>query len=145
MDGLRAAGVVVGLHYAANLAHGVVHAGVPVPLTGGQTAFVALVVTVAPAVGLLLLWRDRVVPGWAFLAAVLAASFVFGVVFHYVLATPDHVGAVPAGPWQLPFSATAALVALVDGGGALAAARFGLRARTAGSQAGADATTEVRQ
>lgn len=35
MDGLRAAGVAVGFHYAANLAHSVVHAGVPVPLTGG--------------------------------------------------------------------------------------------------------------
>ncbi|MCU4798865.1 hypothetical protein OB920_00555 [Halobacteria archaeon HArc-gm2] len=122
MDRLRGilAGVLT-LHYVANFAHGVAHGGVPVPLTPGQTAFVVLVVTVGPVAGAALFWRGRPVAGGLALAAVLLASFLFGVAFHYVLSTPDHVGAVPAGWWRTPFRWTAAWVALADGIGAFVA------------------------
>jgi len=123
-SGSRVGIALVALHFAANLAHGGVHQGPPVPLSTVQTGFVVVVVTIGPLASLWLLRTDRPTFGWATLAAVLLASFVFGAAFHYVLATPDHVANVPAGTWKLPFEATAALVAVVDGGGAIAAAWY---------------------
>jgi len=129
MAGVRATAALVGLHYLVNLAHGVAHGGVPVPLTPFQTAFVVIVVGFGPLVGVWLSRSDRPTLAWGSLAAVLAAGFVFGVAFHYVIASPDHVANVPAGSWKLPFEGTAALVALVDGGGALVAAWFWMQTR----------------
>lgn len=126
---MRGAVAIVGAHYAVNAAHGVAHGGVPVPLTTTQTAFVVLVVALGPLLSLWLLREDRRTVGWGSLAAFLTASLLFGLLFHYVVASPDHVANVPAGAWKLPFEATAAVVALVDGVGAVAALRFAARAR----------------
>lgn len=117
MDGLRAGLAVVALHYAANLAHGIAHWGVPVVLTDAQTAFVVLVVGLAPVGSLWLVRQGRQGLAWASLAMILAASLLFGLAFHYLLDAADHVANVPSGVWHGPFVGTAALIALVDGGG----------------------------
>ena len=127
MAGVRAITALVGLHYLTNLAHGVAHGGVPVPLTTFQTAFVVVVVGIGPLLALGLIRSGRRTLAWGALSAVLAAGFVFGVAFHYLLESPDHVANVPAGAWHVPFEATAALVALVDGGGAMIAAWIVIR------------------
>jgi hypothetical protein len=136
----RAAVAIVALHYVVNLAHGAVHGVIPIALTTPQTAFVVLVVTLGP---LLVLWglrRGRTALGWAALATILAAAFVFSVAFHYVVASPDHVAHVPAGPWNLPFEVTAGAVAVVDGGGALLAGWFAVQAHSEGRTAAIDST-----
>lgn len=141
MAGLRTAIALVGLHYLVNLAHGAVHGAIPVPLTTAQTAFVVLVVTVGPVLGIWLLRGDRDSIGWATLAVVLVAAFCFSVVFHYVLATPDHVAHVPDGSWKLPFEATAGAVTAVDGGGAVLAGWYAGQAHSEGRTAAIDSTT----
>lgn len=131
MRGTRAAVAVVAAHYAANLVHGVAHQGVPVPLTTLQTVFVVLVVGVAPLLSLWLLREGRTTAAWTSLAVFLMASLVFGLVFHYILDTVDHVANVPAGFWHGPFVGTAALVALADGAGVIVSLWY---ARRSGAQ-----------
>jgi len=41
-------------------------------------------------------------------------ALLFGVVYHFVLPGPDNVAQVRAGPWQLPFQATSALLVVVE-------------------------------
>jgi hypothetical protein len=44
----------------------------------------------------------------------LALAFAFGVYFHFVVWNPDHVHAVPADPWRLPFQTSAVVVAAAN-------------------------------
>lgn len=112
---------VVAVHLLATLAHGAVHAAVPVALSSGQGAFVALVVVLAPATGVAFARRGDDAAG----AAVVALSLAFGLLFHFAVPNPDHVHAV-GGAWSESFSATAALMAAVDGAGALVCGRVAL-------------------
>ncbi|WP_158055925.1 hypothetical protein [Halorussus halophilus] len=112
--GLKLATAAVALHTVANVSHGVPHAEIPVRLATWQTAFVYAVALGLPlfALGLLGLGRDSW--GILLLTGSMAASFLFGLYFHFLVANPDHVHSIPAGPWQWPFRATAVLVALTD-------------------------------
>lgn len=116
----RLATVAVGLILAAGLAHGLPHVAVPVPLADWQAAYVLLSSVLGPLAALALVWRGRVRAGGALLAASMAAAFAFGLSHHFLLANPDNVAAVPAGVWQRPFQATAALVETVELVGLLA-------------------------
>lgn len=95
-------------HEGVHVAHGLLHSLVPVPTTGWQLAFVLGIVFLAPIVGLLLVHRGRRrTGGWA-LAVAGVATLVFEVAFHFVVASPDHVGHV-TGPWSGGFVATAVI------------------------------------
>lgn len=119
MDRLRTAVGVAGVHYAGNLVHGLAHLGVPVALTAFQMLFVVVVVGLLPLASLWMLRAGRARLAWASLVAILLASLVFGLLFHYVIDTADHVTNVPGGAWHAPFAWTAAALALADGGGAV--------------------------
>ncbi|WP_227352717.1 hypothetical protein [Haladaptatus salinisoli] len=114
------AAVALGAYLLANLAHGVPHAAVPVPLTPFQSAFVAAV-TLAPIVGFVLLLRGSERLGSAVFVVSMAASLAFGVYFHFLVPNPDSVRAV-SGPWSGPFFLTAALVAAAGAAGVVAGA-----------------------
>ncbi|UPV74281.1 hypothetical protein M0R89_17305 [Halorussus limi] len=116
---LAVATLTVVLHLAANAAHGVPHAAIPVPLAAWQRAFVFGVVALAPLVALGFLWRGQSRAGAGLLAVSMAASLAFGLYFHFGAPNPDHVDAVRAGPWRSPFRTTAVLVAAIDAVGAL--------------------------
>jgi hypothetical protein len=59
-----------------------------------------------------LLWPAERIGSWL-IAITMAGSLVFGVVNHFVLASPDHVAEV-AQPWQPLFTATAVLLAVTE-------------------------------
>lgn len=115
----RVAGVALALHLVANLAHGVPHGAIPVPLAAWQWAFVSSVVFLGPVVGFELLRRGREVAGTSLFAGAMAASLAFGLYFHFGPPNPDHVHAVAGVPWGGLFRSTATLVAVVDAVGAL--------------------------
>lgn len=88
--------VVTGLYairMAINIAHGHAHDTLAVPLAPWQTAYVWLVIVIAPTAALVWLWiRPAAVVAWS-LAALLIASWLFGMYFHFGPMNPDHVSA----------------------------------------------------
>ncbi len=111
------------LHLTAAGAHALAHHRAGVANTPGQIVFIVTVVMAAPAIAAALALRGRVAAATLLLAAALAGSFVFGLIFHYLVASPDHVAQV-TGPHAALFRASAAVLAAVDGLGAALLARL---------------------
>ena len=83
------------LHQAVAIWHGNAHSKIPVPLSTEQGAFVAIVIIVLPLVGSFLLWtRFRQFGAWT-VALSMLGSLLFGVINHFILASPDNVAQVP--------------------------------------------------
>lgn len=112
---------VVVVSAAVNVAHTASHAGQHVTfLPAWQLAYIAGVIYAAPVVAAVLLWtRFRLSGAWL-LAASMAGSLAFGLLYHYFLPGPDNVFAQPPGPWRTAFGVTALLLALLQAvGGAV--------------------------
>jgi len=102
-------------HLAVSFVHGAAHAGADVPLSPAANLFVYIVILAGPIVGLVLSrlgWRAG---NWV-IAITMAASLVFGVVNHFLLASPDHVAHV-AQQWRTLFATTAVLLTLTEAAG----------------------------
>ena len=83
------------LHQAVAIWHGSAHSAIPVVLSTAQTAFVAIVIIVLPLVGSFLLWtRFRQLGAWT-VALSMLGSLLFGVINHFILASPDNIAQVP--------------------------------------------------
>jgi hypothetical protein len=115
--------VLVGLiaaHLVISFVHGAAHAGAAVPLSPAANLFVWLVILAGPLVGLLVWrWLDRRAGVWI-VAATLAASFVFGLINHFVIPGADHVAHVADG-WRVMFGFTAVLLAVTEASGSAVA------------------------
>ena len=110
------------LHLAISFVHGAAHAGADVPLSPAANLFVYIVILAGPILGLALTrlaWR---IGNWV-IAITMAASLVFGVVNHFLLASPDHVSHV-AQQWRTLFATTAVLLALTEAVGSVLAIRL---------------------
>jgi len=105
--------LVVFLHLAVTALHGRAHVGAVVPVSTVSNIFIFSVIIAAPLAGVAILWFLSIEGGAWLLALSLAASFVFGVVNHFVLDSPDHVAHIAA-QWKLLFGATAVLLALTE-------------------------------
>jgi hypothetical protein len=124
--------VLVAVHLAVNLWHGYAHTELAIALPPAKTAFVFVVILIAPLVAALLVWtRYGLVGLWMFFLSMLGA-LLFGVYHHYVLVSPDNIGHLPAGSVeaQSTFIASAGALALLELGAALFGA-FCLGARSA--------------
>jgi hypothetical protein len=121
-----AVALVVG-HALVSGVHGLAHAGIPVTLAAWQQGFVVLVPTLAPLAALALLYRGYERLGVGVLTLSMAAAFLFGVSFRYLLSNPDNVASIPTGSWHLPFTWTAAAIALTEFGGAALGAWLWIR------------------
>jgi hypothetical protein len=104
---------VVLAHLFVSIAHGTAHTGAHVPLSPAANLFVFIVIVAGPVVGLGLTWPAQRIGSWL-IAITMAASFVFGCVNHFVIASPDHVAHVDP-QWRPLFSATAVLLAVTEG------------------------------
>src|SRR5262249_52837712 len=114
--------IVVLSHLAISFVHGAAHAGADVPLSPAANLFVYIVILAGPIAGLVLTrvaWRI----GLCVIATTMAASLVFGVVNHFMLASPDHVAHV-APQWRTLFATTAVLLALTEAVGSVLAIRL---------------------
>jgi uncharacterized integral membrane protein len=101
------------VHLAIAVLHGASHQGAEVFLSAWQGTFVLVVILILPLVaGVLLTIRRRI--GARLLLLSMAASLIFGVLFHFVLPTSDHVAHVSSGPWQRPFIFSAAALAISE-------------------------------
>ena len=119
----RAALWLVGLHFLVVVAHSAAHEVLQVKATRAQLAFIVPVIVVAPLVAGLWLLKSRRA-GAALLLSSMVGAFVFGLYYHFVADTIDHVSHVarldPAG-WSLTFRATSYLLLVTEALGAAAA------------------------
>jgi hypothetical protein len=114
------AGVVIA-HLAISVLHGAAHAQAHIPMSRPANAFVFVVILAGPLIGLAWTLRSRRIGAWL-VGVTMAASLVFGLVNHFVLATPDHVSHVDP-RWQPLFAATAVLLAITEALGSALAIR----------------------
>lgn len=118
--------VVAVMVVGANLMHGLTHAGQHVvTLPAWQWAYIAVVIYLAPiaAASLLLNPRTRKAGAWLLFIST-AGAFVFDLSYHFLIPGPDNVFGLPPGAWRTPFTASAVLVTLLSGAGALVGLRL---------------------
>ncbi|HYG79598.1 MAG TPA: hypothetical protein VD861_04380 [Pyrinomonadaceae bacterium] len=122
---LKAAALaLVGFHFLVVVLHSVAHEVLSVKATPAQLAFIVPVIILAPvAAGFMLLKSAR--GGTMLLLASMLGSFVFGLYYHFIADTIDHVAHVsrlqPA-LWSGMFQVTAYLLAASEILGAAVAA-----------------------
>jgi len=81
----------VAIHALVSGLHGWAHLRLGVALSPFQAIFVALVITAAPIVAAALLWTRHARFGAVLLFASMAGALAFGLYFHYIAISPDHV------------------------------------------------------
>jgi hypothetical protein len=114
---------LVGFHFLTGVLHSAAHEALSVKTTRAQLAFIVPVIIFAPLVaGLMLTKFERA--GAALLLASMLGSLAFGLYYHFVADTIDHVAHVarlrPAF-WSATFQTTAWLLAVSEAAGAAVA------------------------
>jgi hypothetical protein len=109
--------VVIIVHLALSVVHGMAHSRLEIALSHAQEVFVTAVILVAPLVAGFLLLVKLPRAGGALLAVSMAGALLFGVYYHFIAISSDHVTHLPAagpGEWKLIFQTTAVLLALTE-------------------------------
>ena len=125
--------LIVLAHLAVGLVHDAAHKELVVELTPFQFSFVQIFYLILPVVAAILVWTPLMRLGAGLVAVSLGASLVFGIWFHFLFVSPDHVAHLPVGDSQWTFQVTAVLMALVDAAGAWLGVRFLRSTETTGS------------
>ena len=106
---------IVGLaHLVVMLLHGQAHERLGVSLTPGQNAYVVIVIAITPLFAMLLLWTRYVRIGLVLFVLSMAGSLIFGVLYHYLVLSPDHIFYIPPGEAAGMFRLTALLLMLTE-------------------------------
>jgi len=106
--------VIVLAHLVVNFLHGRAHTELAVGLSSWQQFYVIAVILLAPLVALLLSWTRHVRVGvWLLLGSMLA-SLIFGLCYHYIVLSNDHVAHLPPGEARGLFRVTAMLLVLTE-------------------------------
>lgn len=101
------------VHLVISLIHGYAHVQAQVMLsTFGQT-YVLVVILLAPLLACALLYTRQQRTGALLTALSLAGSFVFGLIYHFLLPGNDNVAEVH-GEWHMVFMWTAVLLAILE-------------------------------
>lgn len=116
---LRQFGIlIVAVHFIVSVVHGLAHSRLHIALNGWQSVFVLLVVTVAPLISALLLWRDSA-NGFGLLLTSMLGSMIFGGYYHFISVGADNVGSLGLHSWARPFQVTAVSLAITEAAGVL--------------------------
>jgi hypothetical protein len=111
----RFAVAIILTHLVAAALHGAAHGTLAVPAgKRGGALLIAAAVFVGPLVALVGLLGRRRLAGALVLSASMAVALVYGLAFHYVLRTPDHVAHAPPGMWGAVFRFSAAGIAVLE-------------------------------
>jgi hypothetical protein len=104
---------IVLVHSLVSGCHGWSHAYAAVPTSVVQNIFIVSVIFVSPVLAALLLVRRKIYAGVALFTLSMSGAFLFGLVFHFMLDTPDLCSNVRGIGSQL-FFASAVLLASVE-------------------------------
>jgi hypothetical protein len=124
---------VVAFHFVIVVLHSIAHQILPVQATPAQLAFIVPVIIVAPIVAAFMLLKFETA-GMLLLAASMLGSFVFGLYYHFIADTIDHVAHVAQMQpvfWSQMFQATSYLLAISEAAGAAVALVWLARRSTA--------------
>ncbi len=100
-------------HLVVSIVHGQAHDRLAVGLSNWQNLYVLIVVVIAPLIAMVLIWTRLAHIGLLLLVISMAGSLIFGVAYHYVVISPDHVSHLPPGEHGL-FRTTALLLVLTE-------------------------------
>ena len=106
--------LVVLAHLVVNVLHGQAHTKLAVGLASWQQVYVITVILVAPLVALALSWTRYAKTGAWLLLWSMIGSLIFGIVYHYVIISNDHVAHLPPGEAGGIFRITALLLAITE-------------------------------
>ncbi len=106
--------LILAAHAVVAVVHDLAHRDLGIELTEAQTTYINLVIVAAPVVAVILVWTRLKWAGAILFAVAMAGSLLFGVYYHYVLVSPDHVSHLPDGDLQSAFRITASLLALLE-------------------------------
>lgn len=110
---------VAALHLVVVVLHSIAHETLPVKATPAQLAFIIPVIVVAPVVAALMLVKFEKA-GMVLLTVSMLGSLLFGVYYHFVADTIDHVVHVAHREplfWSQMFQITAYLLAISEAAG----------------------------
>ena len=114
----RAGVIIIALHLLVSLVHGAAHNSLHIDLEPWQTVYILVVITIAPLLSGVLLWR-RVRIGFSLLMCSMLGALIFGGYYHFIAAGIDNVSSVGAHSWGPAFRVTAVLLALTEAAGVL--------------------------
>jgi hypothetical protein len=114
--------IAVLAHLVVNLLHGQAHTKLGVGLTNWQQIYVVTVILLAPLVALVLSWTRYARAGLWLLLVSMLASLIFGICYHYIIVSPDHVAHLPPGDARGLFRVTALLLVITEIAGVVVAA-----------------------
>jgi len=109
--------LLVILHIVIQVPHGIAHNMLHIEMSRWQSLYILIVINLLPIVAAIMVWcRKR--SGFLLLLLSMAASFVFGVFYHFIASGPDNVNSLGIHPWSNTFLWSAILLALVEAAGA---------------------------
>ena len=112
-----ATGIVL-LHLAIATLHGNAHDSLGVGLSPWQNAYVWIVIVAAPLVAAVMVWTPYRRAGALLLGVSMLGALLFGLYFHFVGVSNDHVSHLPEGDARGLFITTAILLMPVEAAGA---------------------------
>jgi hypothetical protein len=128
--------IVVAIHFVVVVLHSIAHEILPVKATPAQLAFIVPVIVVAPLVAAVMLGKFEKA-GMVLLTAAMLGSLVFGVYYHFIADTIDHVAHVAHRQplfWSQIFQITSYLLAISEAA-AIAVGLISLSRQTKSSRA----------
>lgn len=114
--------IAVLAHLIVNLLHGQAHTRLGVGLSNWQNVYVLAVIVVAPLVALVLSFTRYARAGLWLLLLSMLGSLIFGLCYHYIIISPDHVAHLPIGEARGLFRVTALLLLITEAFGVVVAA-----------------------
>jgi len=114
----RAGVIIVALHFLVSLVHGSAHSTLHIDMEPWQTVYILVVITIAPLLSGILLWR-RARIGFFLLLGSMLGALIFGGYYHFIAAGIDNVASVGVHLWGPAFSVTAVMLALTEAAGVL--------------------------
>ena len=106
--------LIVLAHMIVLFGHGAAHSHLQVKPSHWQQSFIEIVIVAAPVVAAFLLWTRWRKPGIILLGVSLGSSFLFGLYYHFFAGGTDSALNPIHSHWNLLFSVTAVLLALVE-------------------------------
>jgi hypothetical protein len=126
---------IVVAHLLVNIVHGLAHRELHVGLSPLASIFVIVVVLISPLIAMALIRTAAKRLGFILLSLSMFGSLLFGLYYHFLSVSLDHVHSQPSGGWSTTFVLTAYLLLITEAIGTYVGVHFLWIARRTSSRA----------